>query len=205
LEGAILKRRVMGHEHGVAVIAEGIAEKLSVDELKNLPGVTVEYDSYGHISLNDIPLAIILRRQVQQAFSQRGEEIAIVDVTLGYQLRGAPPIPFDIDYTRTLGYGAVRFLLSDTEDERLRYGGLICQLDGHRKVLAFDDLRDPDTGRIRVRRVDIESEYYAVAREYMIRLDAEDWADRQFMTQVAKAANLSLDDFERKFSGVGGK
>jgi hypothetical protein len=53
--------------------------------------------------------------------------------------------------------------------------------------------------------VDIESEYYAVAREYMIRLDAEDWADRQFMTQVAKAANLSLDDFERKFSGVGGK
>ncbi|MCI0845442.1 MAG: 6-phosphofructokinase [Chloroflexi bacterium] len=205
LEGAILKRRVMGREHGVAVIAEGIAEKLSVDELKNLPGVTVEYDSYGHISLNDIPLAIILRRQVQQAFSQRGEDIAIVDVTLGYQLRGAPPIPFDIDYTRTLGYGAVRFLLSDTEDERLRYGGLICQLDGHRKVLAFDDLRDPETGRIRVRRVDIESEYYAVAREYMIRLDAEDWADRQFMTQVAQAANLSLEEFERAFGGVGRK
>ncbi len=205
LEGAILKRRVMGHEHGVAVIAEGIAEKLSVDELKNLPGVTVEHDSYGHISLNDIPLAIILRRQVQQAFSQRGEDIAIVDVTLGYQLRGAPPIPFDIDYTRTLGYGAVRFLLSDTEDERLRYGGLICQLDGHRQVLAFDDLRDPETGRIRVRRVDIESEYYAVAREYMIRLDADDWADRQFMTQIAQAANMNLDDFESAFGGAARK
>jgi 6-phosphofructokinase 1 len=205
LEGAILKRRVMGHEHGVAVIGEGIAEKLSVDELKNLPGVTVEYDSYGHIALNDIPLAIIMRRQVQQAFSQRGEDIAIVDVTLGYQLRGAPPIPFDIDYTRTLGYGAVRFLLEDTEDERLRYGGLICQLDGHRQVLAFDDLRDPETGRIRVRRVDIESEYYAVAREYMIRIDAEDWADRQFISQMAQAANMSLDDFEGAFGGAGWK
>ena len=45
LEGAILKRRVMGQEHGVAVIAEGIAEKLSVAELANLPGVTVEHDS----------------------------------------------------------------------------------------------------------------------------------------------------------------
>ena len=202
LEGAILKRRVMGNEHGVAVIAEGIAEKMSVDELRNLPGVTVEYDSYGHISLNDIPLAIILRRQVQQAFAQRGEQIAIVDVTLGYQLRCAPPIPFDIDYTRTLGYGAVRFLLSDTDDERLRFGGMICQVDGQRKVLAFDDLRDPDTGRIRVRTVDIDSEYYAVAREYMIRLDAEDWRDRDFISQMAQAANLTLEAFESAFGGV---
>ncbi|MCI0802653.1 MAG: 6-phosphofructokinase, partial [Chloroflexi bacterium] len=202
LEGAILKRRVMGNEHGVAVIAEGIAEKMSVDELRNLPGVTVEYDSYGHISLNDIPLAIILRRQVQQAFAQRGEQIAIVDVTLGYQLRCAPPIPFDIDYTRTLGYGAVRFLLSDTDDERLRFGGMICQVDGQRKVLAFDDLRDPATGRIRVRTVDIDSEYYAVAREYMIRLDAEDWRDRDFISQMAQAANLTLEAFESAFGGV---
>ncbi|MCH8800427.1 MAG: 6-phosphofructokinase [Chloroflexi bacterium] len=202
LEGAILKRRVMGNEHGVAVIAEGIAEKMSVDELRNLPGVTVEYDSYGHISLNDIPLAIILRRQVQQAFAQRGEQIAIVDVTLGYQLRCAPPIPFDIDYTRTLGYGAVRFLLSDTDDERLRFGGMICQVDGQRKVLAFDDLRDPDTGRIRVRTVDVDSEYYAVAREYMIRLDPEDWRDRDFISQMAQAANLTLEAFESAFGGV---
>ena len=202
LEGAILKRRVMGNEHGVAVIAEGIAEKMSVDELRNLPGVTVEYDSYGHISLNDIPLAIILRRQVQQAFAQRGEQIAIVDVTLGYQLRCAPPIPFDIDYTRTLGYGAVRFLLSDTDDERLRFGGMICQVDGQRKVLAFDDLRDPDTGRIRVRTVDVDSEYYAVSREYMIRLDPEDWRDRDFISQMAQAANLTLEAFESAFGGV---
>ena len=205
LEGAILKRRVMGHDHGVAVIAEGIAEKLSVEELAGLPGVTVEHDSYGHISLNDIPLAIILRRQVQQAFAKRGEDIAIVDVTLGYQLRGASPIPFDIDYTRTLGYGAVRFLLSDTVDERLRFGGLICQLDGQRKVLAFDDLRDPDTGRIRVRTVDIESEYYAVAREYMIRLDAEDWADRDFITQIAQSGNMTPEAFEEAFGDVTGE
>ena len=34
----------------------------------------------------------------------------MVAVTLGYELRCMAPIPFDIDYTRTLGYGAVRFL-----------------------------------------------------------------------------------------------
>ncbi|MDA0263511.1 MAG: diphosphate--fructose-6-phosphate 1-phosphotransferase [Chloroflexi bacterium] len=200
LEGAILKRRVMGNNHGVAVIAEGIAEKLAADELENLPGVSVEHDSYGHISLNDIPLAIILRRYVQQAFSQRGEDIAIVDVTLGYQLRGARPIPFDIDYTRTLGYGAVRFLLSDTEDEKLRFGGLICQVDGHRTVLGFDELRDPDTGRIRVRRVDVHSEYYAVAQEYMIRLEQKDLDNRETLEQLARFANMSPEAFAADFA-----
>jgi len=147
-------------------------------------------------------LAIILRRQVQQAFSARGEDISIVDVTLGYQLRGAQPIPFDIGYTRTIGYGAVRFLLSDTEDERLRFGDLICLLDGQRKVLAFDDLRDPDTGRIRVRTVDTKSEYYAVAREYMIRLDAEDWNDDQLVSKMAAPANLSPEAFKKAFGGL---
>ncbi len=202
LEAAIYKRRAMGHEHGVAVIAEGLAEKLSAEELANLPGVSVEHDAFGHISLNDIPLPIILRRQVQQAFAGRGEDIAIVDLFLGYHLRGAPPIPFDIDYTRSLGYGAVRFLLSDTEDERLKFGGLICLLDGQRKVLAFDDLRDPETGRIRVRRVDVDSEYYAVAREYMIRLDAEDWDNQELVSEMAQAANLSPDEFKMTFGGV---
>lgn len=205
LEGAILKRRVMGNDHGVAVIAEGIAESLAPEELANLPGVSVEHDSYGHISLNDIPLAIILRRHVQQAFVARGEQIPIIDVTLGYQLRCAPPIPFDIDYTRTLGYGAVRFLLSDTDDERLRFGGLICQVNGQRTVLAFDDLRDAETGRIRVRRVDIHSEYYAVAREYMIRLEPEDLNNEDFKSRLAQAANLTPDEFEHTFSGVVGR
>ena len=155
--------------------------------------------------MNDIPLAIILRRQVQQAFANRGESISIVDVTLGYQLRGAPPIPFDIDYTRTLGYGAVRFLLSETEDERLRFGGLICLVDGQRQVLAFEDLRDPATGRIRVRTVDVESEYYAVAREYMIRLDAEDFDNAQLVSQMASAAKLTPEEFHKAFAGVVGR
>lgn len=205
LEGTMLKRRVMGHDHGVAVIAEGIAEKLGPEELANLPGVSVEHDSYGHISLNDIPLAIILRRQVQQAFAARGERIPIIDVTLGYHLRCAPPIPFDIDYTRTLGYGAVRFLLSHTDDERLRFGGLICQVDGERKVLGFDELRDPNTGRIRVRTVDVHSEYYAVAREYMIRLEPEDFNDESMKAQLAQAANMSPKAFVDAFTVAAGR
>ena len=199
LEGSILKRRVMGQEHGVAVIAEGIAERLGPEELANLPGVEVSRDSYGHVALNDIPLAIILRRAVQRNFASRDDNVTVVDVTLGYQLRCAQPIPFDIDYTRTLGYGAVRFLVSEPEDERFRVGGLICQEDGHRRVLTFDELRDPETGRIRTRIVDIESEYYQVAREYMIRLAPSDVKDGPMLEKLAEAAKMSTKVFADKF------
>ena len=116
LEGAILKRRVMGRGDGLAVIAQGIGAKLDPEELARLPGVVVEYDQHGHLRLGEIPLATILKREVQRHFADLGDEMTIVDVTLGYELRCASPIPFDVDYTRTLGYGAVRFLLSDTAD-----------------------------------------------------------------------------------------
>jgi 6-phosphofructokinase 1 len=71
-------------------------------------------------------------------------------------------------------------------------------------VLPFEDLRDPETGRIRIRRVDLGSEYYTVAREYMIRLDPEDWNDDQLVSGMAEAANLGQVEFKRVFGGVAG-
>jgi len=202
LEGAVLKRRAMGQKHGLAVIAEGIAEKLDPEELAQLPGVVIERDSYGHISLSEIPLATILRRSVQKRFADRGERLIVTDVTLGYNLRCAQPIPFDIDYTRTLGYGAVRFLLSEPKEERLRHGGLICLQDGHRGVMPFEELRDPGSGRTRVRRVDCGSEHYAVARKYMIRLEQRDLDDPETCKKLASAAGISPEEFCRQFASV---
>ena len=191
LEGAILKRHVMGQKHGLAVIAEGIAERLDPAELAGLPGVEIDRDSYGHVSLSEIPLATILRRGVQRSFAARGEPLTVTDVTLGYNLRCAQPIPFDIDYTRTLGYGAVRFLLQEPKEERLRYGGLVCLDDGHRSVMCFQELRDPVTGRTRVRKVDTGSEHYAVARQYMTRLEQRDLLDPDMRSKLAAAAQMS--------------
>jgi 6-phosphofructokinase 1 len=199
LEAAILKRRVMGSEHGVAVIAEGISEKLDPEELANMPGVEMVYDPYGHIRLGEIPLTTILKRQVQEQFALRHDSHSIVDVTLGYELRCAQAIPFDVDYTRTLGYGAVRFLLSEPSDERIRQAGFICLAGGHLKVLPFDDLRDPVTGRIHVRVVDVRSEHYHVARKYMIRLEQSDLDDREMCVKLATAAHLTPDEFMNTF------
>jgi 6-phosphofructokinase len=200
LEGAILKRRVMGSEHGVAVIAEGIGEKLDPEELAKFPGVEMSYDPHGHLRLGEIPLTTILKREVQQRFAARGEKISIVDVTLGYELRCAQPIPFDVDYTRTLGYGAVRFLLSEPKDERLRHAGFVCVEGDHLNVVPFDELCDPATGRVRLRLIDVRSEHYHVARKYMIRLEPRDLADPDMLKKLAAAAHLDAKTFATVFA-----
>ncbi|MFA0783858.1 diphosphate--fructose-6-phosphate 1-phosphotransferase [Fervidibacter sacchari] len=204
LEGAILKRRVLGRKDGVAVIAEGIGEKLDPEELAKIPGVEVERDPHGHIRLGEIPLATILKREIQRRFKERGEKMTIVDVTLGYELRCAPPIPFDIDYTRTLGYGAVRFLLSEPKDDRVKEGGMVCLVGGRLEILPFDELRDPVTGRTKVRLVDINSEHYKVAREYMIRLEREDLENPEMLAKLAEAAKMTPEEFKKKFAHVVG-
>ncbi len=200
LEGSILKREVMGRKRGVAVIAEGVGAILEPTEVAEIPGVEVEYDEYQHIRLGEIPLATILKREVQRRFAARGDGLSIVDVTLGYELRGAPPIPFDIDYTRTLGYGAIQFLLSEPEDELLRHGGMVCLESGRLRVLPFEDLRDPATGRTRVRLVDIGSEHYNVARKYMIRLGRDDLEDPEMRGKLAEAAKMAPEEFQKRYA-----
>ena len=50
LEAAILKRRVMGSEHGVAIIAEGISEKL---DPRNWPACQGSRWSMTHMAIYD--------------------------------------------------------------------------------------------------------------------------------------------------------
>src|SRR3990172_2466407 len=199
LEGAIIKRRAQGRRDGIAVVAEGVAAKMDPNQLAAIPGVEVGHDSYGNIRLEKIPLAAILEREVVRRFAERGESLPMVAVTLGYELRCAAPIPFDIDYTRTLGYGAVRFLLNEDSDERTRSGGLVCLDNGRLRVLPFEDLQDPETGRVHTRMVDIHSEHYKVAREYMIRLQRRDFHDQFFLPQLAAAAGMEVPEFARRF------
>ncbi len=200
LEGAIIKRLAQGRDDGVAVIGEGIGEKLDPEGLNQIPGVQVEFDSFGHIRLAEIPLETILKREVQRRFEERNQKVTITDLTLGYELRCAPPVPFDIDYTRTLGYGATRFLLQEDVEESLRLGGVVCLgRAGHLRVLPFHAFRDPDTGRTKVRRVDIQSEGYRVARDYMLRLEESDLEDPETLAALAQASGIPEADFKARF------
>ena len=108
--GAIIKRRAEGYDDGVAVVAEGIAERMDPNTLPT--GPRSEADAYGHVHIADIPLGYLLRDRVRASLKQLGIGATVVTKDIGYELRCAKPLPFDAEYTRTLGYGAVRYLLS---------------------------------------------------------------------------------------------
>ena len=201
LEGAILKRRIAGRPDGVAIIAEGIASKLNMSDLRKISGVEIPRDEYGNIKLADLPLARILRTEIERRFNDRGEAMGVVDLTLGYELRSAPPIPFDIDYTRTLGHGAVSFLLSDPmEGDGTTEGAMICVVDNQLRAVPFEDVRDPNTGKTAIRMVDTNNLYYDVARRYMIRLEQSDLEDDELVQQLADMASMQPDAFKRRFA-----
>jgi 6-phosphofructokinase 1 len=200
IESAILKRRAMGYRHGLTVIAEGVAAKMDPEQLAKVPGVGVGHDAHGHIRLEKIPLAAMIEREVMRRFAERGESLSLVPVSLGYELRCADPIPFDIDYTRTLGYGAVRFLIGDAVADRSLSGGLVCLEDGRLRILPFEEVQDKRTGRIKTRMVDVQSEHYRVAREYMIRMRRSDLDDVAIMSRLKAETMMGADRLAERFS-----
>jgi len=65
--------------------------------------------------------------------------------------------------------------------------------------IPFSQMLDPQTGRTRVRRVDIHSARYGIARRYMIRVRRDDFEDEAEVARLAAAANLSPDEFRTRF------
>jgi len=201
LEGAILKRRTLNRPDGIAIIAEGVASKLNIKDLLKISGVEIPRDEYGNIRLADLPFARILRAEVERRFSERGEAMSVVDLTLGYELRSAPPIPFDIDYTRTLGHGAVRFLLSNSkENKKTVRGAMICTVDNRLQPVPFEDMRDANTGKTIVRMVDTDNLYYDVARRYMTRIEQSDLDDEDMLGKLAASASMQPSAFKNHFT-----
>jgi 6-phosphofructokinase len=208
LEGAILKRQVLWERNdGVALIAEGLLERMPVEELTAIEGVQIQHDSYGHLRLAELDLAYILKSLVERRFAARGETFTIVHKTVGYELRCAPPIAFDCDYVKTLGYGAVEFLLNPNQQTAAIDGALVCIVNGELQYLKFTDLLDPRTKKTSVRSVDLAKPSYKVAREYMIRLEREDFENSELMKRMARGASsqnkpISVEDFKKKFAPV---
>ena len=111
VEGSIVKRRAMGKGHGVVLLSEALVERFSPREVAELQDV--DRDAQGNIRVTEIDLGRKVKNEVQMRLEQRGIKVTIVDKTIGYELRCAPPIPMDAEYARDLGYAAVRHLLED--------------------------------------------------------------------------------------------
>lgn len=191
LVGAILKRLSYGRPDGVAIIAEGLVLGIEAEDLSGLEAV--ECDAHGNIRIAEVNIGEIIKAEVVRRLAEFGIKTTISAKNIGYELRCADPIPVDIEYTRDLGYSAAKYLLS---------GGnavMISMQGGNFVPIPFSKLLDPETGRTRVRLVDINSTRYAIARRYMIRLRRDDFEDPHELAKFAATAGLSLAAFRREF------
>lgn len=197
IEAAMLKRKAMGRSDGVVLIAEGIASKFSEDELRKIPGVIIKHDDYGNIRMSEIELGKIIKLELEHRFFFREEKMHIVEINIGYELRCAPPIPFDCEYVRDLGYSAIQFLLNEKYEDM--NAALICVDAGKLVPIPIDTLIDPENGKTRIRYVDTSTDSYAVAQEYMIKLKKENFDEPDDLSKLAKAAKMTPEAFRNKF------
>jgi 6-phosphofructokinase 1 len=195
LEGAIIKRRSMGKDYGTAVLAEGLAEVVDPDDLRGIEGV--ERDDHGHIRYSEIPFGRIIQQYVRRRLAERGIKMTIVKKNIGYELRCADPIPFDQEYTQDLGYAAMSFLLQD------KSGAMISLQGGQVIPVPLKEMLDPETGRTQIRLVNVDSDSYAVARKYMIRLNHEDFMDATRLQRLARAGHMQPDEFLEQYGYLG--
>jgi 6-phosphofructokinase 1 len=191
LTGAIIKRLSYGKNHGVAVVAEGVAIRFDPEELTFMKDVPK--DEHGNIRLAEVPLGDMLKQRVTQELASLGIKMTIIAKDIGYELRCQPPISYDREYTRYLGYSAVKFLISGGT------GAMIMLKDGKSLPIKFTDLLDPKTGKTRIRIVDTKADDYLMARRYMIRLEKSDF-EGEALKKLAVTAKLSPEDFKKKFS-----
>ena len=174
------------------MVAEGVALGVEPEELEALG--PAERDAHGHVRLAEVDIGILIKKKVRARLESLGIDTTVVSKNLGYELRCADPVPFDMEYCRDLGYCAAKFLLEGGS------GSLMSMQAGRFVPMRLSDLLDPRTGRMQVRMVDVQSTRYAIARRYMIRLRKDDLEDPQELATLAAACNLSTKDFVGQFN-----
>ncbi len=195
LEGAVIKSLARDRPWGVAVLAEGLVERMAKEDLAaHFPEMVL--DDFNHVRLSDVRLGELMSRELEARLKARRIAMRFNEIKLGYELRCADPVPFDIEYTRDLGFAAVRFLAEGGTQ------AMVLIHNGRREVMTFDQLRDPETGLTRVRDVDIHGEGYLVARRYMQRLTRRDFEDERMVERLADAARVTPQAFREAFEQV---
>jgi len=201
--GSIIKRKAEGSQYGLVVLAEGLIESMGEKGLiKAMPeGDLSGYgkvlrDDHGHLRLGEIAFGRLMKDLLIARLEKLGIKMAFIDKDLGYELRCADPIPFDAEYTRDLGYGAVKFLLSP---EAEKYGAIISFVDGKMNPLPFEKMLDPKTGRMQNRKVNVDGEAFECACAYMIRLEHGDFENAKQLAKLAAVIKVTPEEFKKRF------
>lgn len=159
---SIKHRYQNGKHYGVALLAEGLFDALDPDSSPVLSACP--RDDLGRIRYAQIELSDVLLPPLIQKCRLAGIDVPISPKNIGYELRCEAPASFDVEYTKFLGWGAVKLLLEG------RSGFLVTKNYDSLGFIPLSELANPD-GSIRARSVDLSSDLYKVARSFMIRWD----------------------------------
>ena len=203
IAGSIIKRRAEGTQYGIAILAEGLIEAMGEQGLLGaVQGGQLERygrikrDDHGHLHLGEIEFGRLMKDLLMEKLEKLGIKITLIDKDLGYELRCADPIPFDAEYTRDLGFSAVKFLLSPDAE---KFGAIISFDDGRMVPLPFDKMLNPETRRMQVRRVNVDGEAYECARHYMICLERADFEKPAQLQKLAASISMTSEQFRKRF------
>lgn len=187
LQAAIHKRAANGREYGVVVLCEGLVDLMDEKEM---------HDMFGDADTGHQDFGRTVSVELTNRLKQCGQSTTLVARNLGNELRAANPNATDTDLARDLGYGATRFLLEGGT------GCMVTLLSGGINAIPLSRLLDPRTGMTQIRLVDTSRLSYEVARKYMIRLRKSDFLESTTLNKMAAHANLSPQDFVRRFEKV---
>jgi ATP-dependent phosphofructokinase / diphosphate-dependent phosphofructokinase len=143
-------------EFGVIVLAEGLAEYLPSDELKEL-----DRDEHGHLSIAQVNVGRLFARLVADEYQrQTGKTRRVNGLQLGYEARCALPHAFDVMLGSQLGVGAYRALVEEKLD------GFMISVSGQLNLnyIPFETLIDPETLVTVVRFIKSDSDFHRLAR-----------------------------------------
>ncbi|RLD49195.1 MAG: 6-phosphofructokinase [Bacteroidetes bacterium] len=155
---AIVKRKILGIDYGVAIVSEGVFHFMSDQEIEN-SGINFTYDDHGHPELGNVSKAHIFNILLQQKLKELGIKVKSRPVELGYELRCVQPSAYDLVYCGMLGYGVKKLYdegrtgcmvtaspsgkisplyLEDVEDEHGKIKPRLVNMSGAKAKLIFE-------------------------------------------------------------------
>ncbi len=170
---SILKRKLMGLNHGAAVISEGVFHFMTNEEIQNA-GANFTYDAHGHPELFNVSKAHVFNTVIQRKLREYGLSVRTRPVELGFEVRCTQPIGFDLTLCTDLGLGVYSLFEKG-------HSGCLVTVDhsGKAQPIYLRDVED-ENGKIKPRLLDIENEsVQSVIRENMHFITEKDYEEAQ--------------------------
>jgi 6-phosphofructokinase len=165
---SIVKSKIMGIDYGVALISEGVFHFMTDEEIEK-SGINFTYDAHGHPELWAVSKSHVFNYVVQQKIKELKLDIPTRPFELGYELRCANPIGYDLTLCSLLGIGVKKLY-----DQKLPSCMVSANSKGDIKPLFLGDFEDKD-GKIPPRLVEIESDMAQLFMSNLFYLQEEDY------------------------------